>query len=174
MTYESIRTIALATDLSPSAAGATDQAFELAARLGVPLVVISVIEPRLTGVRRGLLPPPRIDQLREERSTLAAGVVARGRRLGVEVRFLIWEGDAAEGILEAATAEGADMIVIGSHGRGSLGRIFLGSVSEQVVRNASVPVLVVRPAPADGPSAVGGPGPNGPRDTTDRPPFRAV
>jgi nucleotide-binding universal stress UspA family protein len=37
------------------------------------------------------------------------------------------------------------MVVVGSHGRGAMGRLFLGSVSEHVVRNASCPVLVVRP-----------------------------
>ena len=48
-------------------------------------------------------------------------------------------------IVSAAEAERADMIVVGSHGRGAVGRLFLGSVSEHVVRNAPCPVLVVRP-----------------------------
>lgn len=142
---ERIRTIVLATDLSPSADGATDRAMELAERLKASLVVVSVIEPRHVGARRGVLPPQRIDEVRDERSAGAARLVARGRRDGIEIRFLVWEGEAAAGILEAAAAEGADMIVIGSHGRGSLGRLLLGSVSEHVVRHATVPVLVVRP-----------------------------
>ena len=40
-----------------------------------------------------------------------------------------------------------DVIVVGSHGRGAIARILLGSVSEQVVRHAPCPVLVVRPEP---------------------------
>jgi nucleotide-binding universal stress UspA family protein len=51
-------------------------------------------------------------------------------------------------IVSAAEAEHADMIVVGSHGRGAVGRLFLGSVSEHVVRNAPCPVLVVRPRDA--------------------------
>jgi nucleotide-binding universal stress UspA family protein len=42
---------------------------------------------------------------------------------------------------------GADVIVVGSHGRGAIERLLLGSVSEQVVRHAPCPVLVVRPKP---------------------------
>ena len=64
--------------------------------------------------------------------------------MGVEVDFLVWEGDPGESILEAAQAERADMIVVGSHGRGAVGRFLIGSVSDHVVRNASCPVLVVR------------------------------
>ena len=61
------------------------------------------------------------------------------------VSFLVWTGDPGDMIVEAAEAEHADMIVVGSHGRGAVGRLFLGSVSEHVVRNAPCPVLVVRP-----------------------------
>jgi nucleotide-binding universal stress UspA family protein len=46
--------------------------------------------------------------------------------------------------VEAAHAEAADMVVVGSHGRGRLGRFVLGSVSDHVVRNAAAPVLIVR------------------------------
>ena len=48
-------------------------------------------------------------------------------------------------------AESADLIVVGSHGRGTVGRFLIGSVSDHVVRNAPCPVLVVRS---------GGPAPN--------------
>jgi nucleotide-binding universal stress UspA family protein len=64
--------------------------------------------------------------------------------MGVTVDFLVWEGDPGEAIIDAAQAEGADMIIVGSHGRGAVGRFLIGSVSDHVVRNASCPVLVVR------------------------------
>jgi nucleotide-binding universal stress UspA family protein len=48
-------------------------------------------------------------------------------------------------IVDAAEAEHADMVLVGSHGRGVVGRFLLGSVSEHVVRHAPCPVLVVRP-----------------------------
>jgi nucleotide-binding universal stress UspA family protein len=136
--------ILLATDLSEASSAATEQAFELAARLSSPLLVVSVIDPgtlRRPGVSFGA----RIDQIRSQREGAAADLVARGRRSGVDVTFLIWEGDPGEAIVEAAEAERADLVVVGSHGRSSFGRAIVGSVSDHVVRHAPCPVLVVRP-----------------------------
>jgi nucleotide-binding universal stress UspA family protein len=51
-------------------------------------------------------------------------------------------------ILEAADQFGADLLIVGSHGRGFWGRLTLGSVSDAVVHHAKYPVLVVRTGPA--------------------------
>jgi len=67
------------------------------------------------------------------------------RARGVDADCVIWEGAAGEAIVAAAASAGADLIVVGSHRRSGLGRMLLGSVSDHVVRNAPVPVLVVRP-----------------------------
>ena len=141
-----IRTILLATDLGPASDAALDRAIGLAGRLGAELLVVSVIDARTLRLPGGHF-SARVDQVRDDRERSAAGIVARGRAAGVRVRFLVWEGEAGEAIVEAAHAEGADMIVVGTHGRGGIGRFLLGSVSEYVVRHAPVPVLVVRPAP---------------------------
>jgi len=66
----------------------------------------------------------------------------------VSVHEAIEEGDAADAICHEAEKVGADAIVVGSHGRTGLRRLFLGSVSERVVRHAPCPVLVV-PSPPD-------------------------
>jgi nucleotide-binding universal stress UspA family protein len=66
----------------------------------------------------------------------------------VSVHEVIEEGDAADEICREAAKLHADAIVVGSHGRTGLKRLFLGSVSERVVRHAPCPVLVV-PAPSD-------------------------
>ena len=137
------RTVLLATDLSPASAAATDTAFDLAATFPARLLVVSVIDP-------GSLRHPggrffaRVDQVRAERERIATELVARGRSHGVSVDFLVWEGEPGESIVEAAVSERADMIVVGSHGRGAVGRFLIGSVSDHVVRNAPCPVLVVR------------------------------
>ena len=134
----------LATDLSEASAGATDEAFELARRLGAHLLVVSVIDPG-TLLRPGGRASARMDQVRARRAQLAQTLVERGRTEGVAVSFLVWEGDPGNMIVEAAEAERADMVLVGSHGRGAVGRFFLGSVSDHVVRHAPCPVLVVRP-----------------------------
>jgi nucleotide-binding universal stress UspA family protein len=143
------RTVVLATDLSPTSEAATAAALDLAATLGARLLAVSVVDPgtlRMPGGRY----LARVDQVRAEREGFAQELVARGRSAGVSVDFLVWEGDPGEAIIEAAQAESADMIVVGSHGRGAVGRFLIGSVSDHVVRHASCPVLVVRssaPAP---------------------------
>ena len=58
-------------------------------------------------------------------------------RMAEEVR-------AVEGILNSAKEEGADLIVVGSHGRGGLARLVLGSVASKVVAQSTLPVLVAR------------------------------
>jgi nucleotide-binding universal stress UspA family protein len=137
-----IRRILLATDLSTVSDGASVQALDLAHDLGADLLVLSVIDA--TATRRQGSAGDRIDQLRAGRELAAQGLVSRGRSRGVRVSFLIWEGSPGEAIVDVATSEDVDLVVVGSHGRGSVGRLLIGSVSEYVVRNASCPVLVVR------------------------------
>ncbi len=134
----------LATDLSEASSSATEEAFELALRLGASLLIVSVIDPGSLLLPGGRF-RARVDQVRERREQLAQELVERGRRDGLVVSFLIWTGDPGDMIVSAAEAERVDMVLVGSHGRGAVGRLLLGSVSEHVVRNAPCPVLVCRP-----------------------------
>lgn len=137
--------VLLATDLAEVSTPAETEAVRLAARLGARLVAISVIDPgslRLPGGRWRA----RVDQVREERESAATELVARAREAGVQTAFLVWEGDPGEGIVDAARSEGADLIVLGTHGRHGVGRSIFGSVSDHVVRHAPCPVVVVRGA----------------------------
>jgi nucleotide-binding universal stress UspA family protein len=136
--------VLLATDLEPASAHAAERALDLAERLQAPLLIVSVIDPvRLRLPGGGFT--RRIDQVRATREAAAQQLVDDGRRRGVAVRFLVWHGDPGESIIAAADAEGAEMIVVGSHGRAGVNRLLMGSVSEYVVRHALCPVLVVRP-----------------------------
>lgn len=135
--------ILLATDLTPASEAATEQALELAHDLGSELLVVSVIDEAILPVGGGQV--IRMDQHRDARNAAAQALVLRGREQGVRVSFLVWEGEPGPSIVEAATSEQVDLVVVGSHGRGAVKRFVLGSVSEYVVRRASCPVLVVRP-----------------------------
>jgi nucleotide-binding universal stress UspA family protein len=66
---------------------------------------------------------------------------ARGLVIGSTRRAV---GDAAAEIVRVAAECGAEQIVIGTHGRGALGTLFLGSVAQRVVHLAEVPVLLVK------------------------------
>jgi nucleotide-binding universal stress UspA family protein len=135
------RRILLAVDQSGSSDAASEHAIKLAIDDGAALIVFSVIEQHNLHLPGGR--PRRVDQ---ERDRLAAGaleIVLRARASGVGATFLIWEGDPAETILEAARAEQADVIVLGSRPRTNLRRLVLGSVSSEVAKLATCEVVVV-------------------------------
>lgn len=71
----------------------------------------------------------------------------------VERRML--EGNPAREIVRYAESSDVDLVVMGTHGRGGLNRILLGSVAERVVRSSTVPVLTVRVGEAPDPDEVG-------------------
>jgi nucleotide-binding universal stress UspA family protein len=136
-----IQRILLATDLSPASGGATDEALELARSLRADLLVVSVIDSA-TPLSSG--PVERMDQRRAAREFAAQAIVVQGRRIGVSVSFLVWQGEPGPAIVEAAQAEAADLVIVGTRGRNRVERFVLGSVSDHVVRHAHCPVLIVR------------------------------
>jgi nucleotide-binding universal stress UspA family protein len=83
--------------------------------------------------------------------------VAHGylRERGIEAEMKIAYGDPTEEVSKAASEGGYDLLVVGSRGRGALGELVLGSVSQRLVDDAPCPVLIagkdatVRHAPAD-------------------------
>jgi len=64
---------------------------------------------------------------------------------GQDYHLYLLEGDVAECILDFACQKRIDLIVLGTHGRGGLGKALLGSVAENVFRNSPVPVLTLGP-----------------------------
>jgi nucleotide-binding universal stress UspA family protein len=139
-----IRTVLLATDLTPVSDTATDQAIDLAASIGARLLVVNVID---LGERGGgkVMPysgQPRVDQQRAMREGSLLSVVDRARMRRVEATYLLWTGEPGHSIVAAAEAEGADLIVVGTRGLDRAGRFLLGSVSDYVVYHSACPVLV--------------------------------
>lgn len=68
---------------------------------------------------------------------------------GLKVEAFVGEGAAADVILGLGKDQGADLIVMSTHGRGGLGRLFFGSVADAVLRHSEVPVLLVRTVTKD-------------------------
>lgn len=137
-----ISRLLLATDLSSASEHAALEAIRMAAESGAQLLVLSVIDPgrlRLPGGRF----LRRVDQERARIETGVQKLVRRAQEAGARATFLVWEGDPAEAILAASEAESVDVIVLGSHGRGPLGRFVLGSISAQVSEQAHCQVVVV-------------------------------
>lgn len=133
--------ILLAVDQSGSSRAASDEAIRRAATERAALIVLTVLEPHNLH-----LPGGRVQRIDQERDRLTAGalaIVRRARSAGVQATYLIWEGDAAEAILDASRAEDADVIVLGSRPRTNLRRLILGSVSSAVYKRATCEVVVV-------------------------------
>lgn len=82
---------------------------------------------------------------------------ARGLQSGgvSRVRWGVWYGAVGQSIVNAAAREAADLVAMGTHGRGGLGRLLLGSVAEGVVRHSPVPVLLLRGEMPAGETGVG-------------------
>ncbi len=82
--------------------------------------------------------------LRDDAEAHLAPLLAEARKHGVEVDAKVAFGRASQVILDVASKEGATMIIMGTHGRTGLVRLTLGSVAEEVMRHAEVPVVTVR------------------------------
>jgi len=152
--------ILVATDGSESCVRAVDTAIELARSLGAELVALSIaheadatdadlssVADPIAAAEAATMALSREDERAVEATAAAtaARAAAAARDAGVAARGITWEGAAGEAIVAAAIDERADIVVVGSHCRGTLGRLVAGSVSDHVVRHSPVPVLVVRP-----------------------------
>lgn len=142
-----IRTIVCPTDFSDRAAPALELATALARDYTADLVLVHVTPPPVQPVAGGVLIGMPGDGSAEA-AHLDAVRVADPR---VTVRRRTVVGHPATEIVRLAREETADLIVMGTHGRGGLARVLVGSVAEEVMRHAPCPVLTVRapfPAPA--------------------------
>ena len=140
-----IRMVLLATDLSPASEIATEQAIDLAASIGARLLIVNVIAPGQPGESGPMALHPtvvRLDQQRASREGPLLKIVERARARRLDAAFLLWVGEPGKGIVAAAEAEGADLIVVGTRGLDDAGRFLLGSVSDHVVYHSPCPVLV--------------------------------
>jgi nucleotide-binding universal stress UspA family protein len=136
-----IRTLLHPTDFSDYSDNALQLACALARDHGARLVLLHVATTSMVTYSEGALPLDADRIAAEEREQLnKLRVPDPGLR--VERRFA--EGDAALEILRVAKEIGADLIVMGTHGRTGLERLLMGSVAEQVVRDSPCPVLTVK------------------------------
>jgi nucleotide-binding universal stress UspA family protein len=138
--------ILVPTDLSEGAEEALDYACELAAKLDATVHLINVIGIPAIGVPElGVaLTATVIDSMIAENQKAIDDLAARKCNAARIGQVLLRTGDARDVINQAALEVGADLIVMGTHGRRGVSRALLGSVAETVVRSAPCPVLTVR------------------------------
>jgi nucleotide-binding universal stress UspA family protein len=144
------RTILFAADFSERSKEAFRVACALADETRTRLFVVSVVErmpvveqPVGFGESGGVVPLGGADQAHHEAVKERLREVYTPHR-PVDVLYQTREGLAAEELLRTASEIGADLIVLGTHGRTGLRRLLAGSVAEAVLRGARCPVLALR------------------------------
>ena len=144
--------ILLATDGSDISLEATRRGITLLAdpkQVTLLTVVSDLPDDTGGGIEGPIYTPEQQEELRKQEQQLAAQALADTKAAlppGTSVDPRIETGDPAAVICTVAKEVGADVVVVGSHGKGFLSRVLLGSVSEYVTRHAPCPVLVVRAA----------------------------
>jgi nucleotide-binding universal stress UspA family protein len=140
-----MKTILLATDGSDSSERALAFAIELAQETGASLEVVCVRQQWSRVV--GVAPAPKL-ATHDASERAAESAASRARRAGVASTAHVVEGDTVGCIVEATRRTGAELLVVGSRGLGSISGAALGSVSQALIRRSPIPVTVVRHLPA--------------------------
>jgi nucleotide-binding universal stress UspA family protein len=145
-----LKKIVVPVDGSENSMRAVDYAFELGKKFESELMVVNVVTPhdRATEIRNEV-EAVRIRNDEKEEKAKKALQLAEGRvkKLGgyAKIKYTQLSGsDPAEAIIKAAEEQGADTIVIGNRGLGTLSALILGSVSEKLIQSSKIPVLVVK------------------------------
>jgi nucleotide-binding universal stress UspA family protein len=127
----------ISTDGSKNMERAITSGIAIADQLGASVHALSVVPHVVTRDHLGHDPETAAESAVEE-------LERKCREMGVVVNTEIRKGDPVEEILNCSQESNVDIIVLGTHGRTGLDHAVIGSVAEQVIRRASVPVMTVR------------------------------
>ena len=145
---KTIKRILYATDFSKSSARALDEAISLAQQNKAELLAVHVIEPVPYAAGEEFASAEiytKIEEVTDRQAKAAmAKLMQRLKKANVKAQSLLLRGSAHDQIVKAAKSKKADMIVIGTHGRTGLSKLFMGSVAGKVISSATCPVVTVR------------------------------
>ena len=137
----------VAVDFSEPSIKALDTALELAVRLGAHLTIVHTVVKVAQSVSMNGGPgydvPLFEKEIKESRAAIEKLLKEKNKE-GVKTEIIIESGAAEEEINRIADEKGADMLILGTHGRKGMEKLFLGSVAEEVLRNSHLPFLCVR------------------------------
>jgi nucleotide-binding universal stress UspA family protein len=134
--------ILVPTDFSDTAQHALEVGLELAKRFDAKVSILHAYQFFVPVAYAEAIVMPFDEIAARAKETLAKAVAAARERYG-KCEGVLRPGQAADEILEVARGVGADLIVMGTHGRRGMSRLIMGSTAERVVRSAQVPVMTV-------------------------------
>lgn len=135
-----VRNILFATDFSACSEAVFPYVCSVARKYDATLHIIHVISPEVLSID-----PPLILQARETAERQMQDMATSEQLEGVRHNEVIAEGDVTEAINKTVYDEKVDLALVGTHGRTGIRKLVLGSVAEDVVRNATCPVLTLGP-----------------------------
>lgn len=148
MSVVSLRHILVPTDFSECSAVAYRYARAMAERFGATLHVLHCVQSPFDqpwAAEVYAVSQADFDEVaRKESDAQLAALVPEGERAQVNARLVTKFGPPFLSIIQYAQQEPIDLIVMGTHGRGAVAHLLIGSVAENVVRKAPCPVLTVR------------------------------
>ncbi|MEO7854552.1 MAG: universal stress protein [Rubrivivax sp.] len=147
--------ILVPVDGSPTSNGGLAEAIKLAQLTGARVRVLHVVDEMpllMSGEGYTAMPSDVFTMLKEAGQSVLEQARLTVHAAGIPVEATLFDslsGRSCDRVAEQVQAWGADVIVLGTHGRRGVGRMLLGSDAEQIVRTATVPVLLVRGAPSE-------------------------
>jgi len=131
-------------DFSDPSRAALRVAGDLAKDWAIRITVFYVHDPTTAGMEPVAFPDVSLDDLRSEVHKFAVKVLHTGRASVPTTRCVAAIGNPAREILKTAKRMRCDLIVMGSRGLGGVRRLLVGTTTDRVLRQASIPVLAVR------------------------------
>jgi nucleotide-binding universal stress UspA family protein len=139
--------ILIATDGSDKSKMAAQEGIDLAKGLGAEVLAVNIVNEVVIA--------SAVRQLGSDRKEVEDKLVASGKKAvddikkmgdaaGVKIDSIVRMGSPANMVIDVARTEGADLIVMGSHGESGASKLLIGSVVQKVLYWATIPVLVVR------------------------------
>jgi len=121
---------------------AVDHAVTLAARFDATVHAMYVVDVRSQAAKHDIYDlETLVDRLK---TAVTDAVIDRADAAGVDARAVVQQGTPHSAIQRYAEANGIDLMIMGTHGRGRVEQFLLGSITERTIRTASVPVITVR------------------------------
>ena len=116
---------------------------------GTEVHIVSVARPAIVSTTEVYAPAPNyLEHVMEEQVQFCRDLAEKGKgelkNAGFELRTHVLHGDPREALLDTAKGIGADLIVVGSHGRAGLAKLLMGSVASHIVTHSPCSVLVVK------------------------------